>query len=212
MSTPIRVLLVDDHAVVRQGMRRLLNRDGFEVVGEASNGSEALRAVAEHSPDVLVLDLQMPVMDGLAVMHELKAKAAGTCILVLTSFADDQSVLEAIRLGAQGYLLKDALPIQLLQAIQDVHRGQSVLDPDIAMLLMNELRQPEPRPAASTLTERETQVLLLVAAGMTNQAIAQSLVISDRTVAGHIRSILGKLNLASRTQAALYAVRNGLAA
>lgn len=211
MSTPIRVLIADDHAIVREGMRRLLTRDGFLLIGEAVDGEQALRLTRELRPDVLVLDLKMPRKDGLAVIRELKATDDATRILVLTSFDDDDKVFPAVKLGAEGYLLKDSPPDELLRAIQDIHQGRSSLHPDIARKVLSEIRQPSTLPPAENpLTEREVEVLQLVAQGLSNQDVAARLIISERTVAGHVRNILGKLHLASRTQAALYAMRTGL--
>src|SRR5262245_22955621 len=212
MSEAIRVLIADDHAIVREGMRRLLDRDGFLLIGEAADGEAALRQTLALQPDVLVLDLKMPRKDGLAVIGDLKAANAASRILVLTSFDDDGKVFPAIKLGAQGYLLKDSPAEQLLQAIKDIHEGRSSLHPEIAGKVLHEIRNPPALPrSAHPLTEREIEVLQFVAQGCSNQEVATRLGISERTVAGHVRSILGKLQLASRTQAALYAVRTGLA-
>lgn len=212
MAENIRVFIADDHAIVREGLRRLLSRPGFTLVGEAANGAEAVEQMHRLQPDVVVLDLKMPIMDGLAAIKAIKAEQPEAHILVLTSFDDDEKVFAAIKAGAQGYLLKDSLPEQLLQAIQDVHMGESALHPTIARKVLREInRPPELPPAEQPLTERELEVLQLVAQGLSNQAIATRLVISERTVAGHVRNILGKLHLASRTQAALYAIRTGLA-
>lgn len=211
MSEPIRVLIADDHAIVREGMAKLLNRNGFELVGEAANGVEALKMALELRPDVLVLDLKMPLKDGLTVIQELKSVNLDARILVLTSFDDDDKVFPAIKMGAQGYLLKDSPPDQLLKAIEEIHGGRSSLHPDIARKVLREIRHPPTLPPAEQpLTEREIDVLQLIAQGLSNQEVAEKLVISERTVAGHVRNILGKLHLASRTQAALYAIRTGL--
>jgi NarL family two-component system response regulator LiaR len=211
MGEPIRVLIADDHAIVREGLRKLLSRSGFELVGEAANGVEALALAVQLRPDVIVLDLKMPLKDGLAVIRELKDVYADARILVLTSFDDDDKVFPAIKMGAQGYLLKDSPPDQLLQAIQEIHQGKSSLHPDIARKVLHEIRHPPALPPAEQpLTEREIEVLQLIAVGLSNQKVADRLVISERTVAGHVRNILGKLHLASRTQAALYAIRTGL--
>jgi two-component system, NarL family, response regulator LiaR len=212
MSETIRVVIADDHAIVREGMRRLLDREGYSIVGEASDGEEALEQIRRARPDIVVLDLKMPRKDGLTVIRELKDEQPDAKILVLTSFDDDDKVFAAIKLGAQGYLLKDSPPELLLQAIQDIFLGKSSLHPDIARKVLREIRHPPALPPAEQpLTEREIEVLQLVAQGLSNQEVAQRLVISDRTVAGHVRNILAKLHLASRTQAALYAIRTGLA-
>lgn len=212
-DTTIRVLIADDHAIVREGMRRLLGGRGeFELIGEAADGEQAVAMVRSLRPDILVLDLKMPRLDGLGVIQALKHDPPATRILVLTSFDDDDKVFSAIKLGAQGYLLKDSLPEQLIQALHDIHEGKSSLHPEIARKVLREIRQPPALPAAEEqLTEREVEVLQLVAQGLSNNEVALRLVISERTVAGHVRNILGKLHLASRTQAALYAIRTGLA-
>lgn len=208
----VRVLIADDHAIVREGMSRLLSRAGFTLVGEAADGVEALEKARQLQPDILVLDLKMPRMDGLQVIRELKQERPDARILVLTSFDDDDKVFTAIKLGAQGYLLKDSLPEQLLQALRDIKQGKSSLHPEIARKVLREIRNPPNLPPAeSPLTEREIEVLQLVAQGLSNNEVAGRLVISERTVAGHVRNILAKLHLASRTQAALYAIRTGIA-
>ncbi|MFP4436629.1 MAG: response regulator [Chloroflexaceae bacterium] len=213
MTDTIRILIADDHAVVREGLRTLLQRiPEFTLVGEAANGEEAIRQVAALQPDVILLDLKMPRKDGVTAIKEMKREQTNVRILVLTSFDDDDSVFSAIKAGAQGYLLKDSLPEQLIQAIRDVHNGESALHPTIARKVLREInRPPDLPPAEHPLTERELEVLQLVAQGMTNQEIAGRLVIGERTVATHVRNILSKLHLASRTQAALYAIRTGLA-
>jgi NarL family two-component system response regulator LiaR len=208
----VRVLVADDHAIVREGMSRLLSRAGFTLVGEAADGVDALEKYRQLQPDILVLDLKMPRMDGLQVIRELKQEQPGARILVLTSFDDDDKVFTAIKLGAQGYLLKDSLPEQLLQALRDIKQGKSSLHPEIARKVLREIRNPPNLPPAENpLTEREIEVLQLVAQGLSNNEVAGRLVISERTVAGHVRNILAKLHLASRTQAALYAIRTGIA-
>ncbi len=213
MQNTIRVLIADDHAVVREGLRTLIERiPDLTLVGEAANGEEAISQVRVLQPDVTLLDLRMPRKDGIAAIQEIKAEFPDARILVLTSFDDDDSVFSAIKSGAQGYLLKDSLPDQLIQAIRDVYNGESALHPTIARKVLREInRPPDLPPSAQPLTERELEVLQLVAQGMTNNEIAERLVIGDRTVATHVRNILGKLHLASRTQAALYAIRVGLA-
>lgn len=209
----IRVLIAEDHPIVREGLRTLLaSEPGMEMVGEASNGAEAVSLARIVRPDVILMDLVMPVMDGLQAIGEIKAENPEVSILVLTSFAEEDKVFPAIRAGALGYLLKDTAPDQLLQAIYDVHRGESSLHPSIALQLIRELNQPSDLPPVSEpLSPRELQVLKLLAQGLTNQEIAERLVISEWTVRTHVRNILGKLHLANRTQAALYALREGIA-
>lgn len=213
MTNPIRIFIADDHAIVREGLRTLFARiPELTLVGEATNGDEAISQVQALQPDVILLDLKMPRKDGIAAIKEIKAANPQARILVLTSFDDDDSVFSAIKAGAQGYLLKDSLPEQLIKAIRDVHNGESALHPTIARKVLREInRPPDLPPAEQPLTERELEVLQLVAQGMSNNEIATRLVIGERTVATHVRNILGKLHLASRTQAALYAIRTGLA-
>jgi NarL family two-component system response regulator LiaR len=209
----VRVLIVDDHAVVRRGIRALLSEaGGFEVVGEVDNGQAALQCAQETQPDVILMDLLMPGMDGIEATRQITRRLPTTRILVLTSFAADNQVFPAIKAGAAGYLLKDSSPAELVRAVRQVHRGEPSLHPTIARMLLREIAQPaERRPAAEALTEREMAVLRLVAQGLSNQDIADRLVVSEPTVRGHVSRILAKLHLASRTQAALYAVREGLA-
>ncbi len=209
----IRVLVVDDHVVVRRGIRALLATvDGVQVVGEAQDGQEALERVDTLAPDVILLDLLMPHMDGIEVTRRVIAGDPQARILVLTSFAADDKVFPAIKAGALGYLLKDTGPDELVRAIQRVFRGESSLSPTIARKVLQELSRPSDRPpTAEPLTEREVEVLQVVAQGMSNQEIADELTISEATVRTHVSNILGKLQLASRTQAALYALREGIA-
>jgi len=211
LADTIRVFIVDDHAVVREGLRALIGTEpGIEVAGEAADGCEAVAGIRSLHPDVILLDLVMPVKSGLEVIRDITQDDPQARILVLTSFADDDKVFPAIKAGALGYLLKDSLPQELLQAIFDVYRGEPSLDPAIALKLLREFKRPtdEP-PAPDALTERELKVLSLVSRGLANQEIADTLVISERTVRTHIGSILNKLHLANRTQAALYALRKG---
>ena len=213
MSEPIRILIADDHAIVRRGLRTLIaSEDGMEVAGEAADGAHAVALARALQPDVVLMDLVMPQLSGLEAIAQIVAHNPRARILVLTSFAEDDKVFPAIKAGALGYLLKDTSPEQLLQAIYDVHRGRSSLHPSIALKVIRELNDPPALPpTASPLTPREVEVLRLVARGMTNQEIAQELVLSERTVGNHVGNILGKLHLANRTQAALYALREGLA-
>ena len=209
----IRVLIADDHAVVREGLRGLIaSEPGMEVVGEAADGVEAVQRTLLLHPDVILLDMKMPRKSGLEAIVEIKGKEPKARILVLTSFAEDDLVFPAIKSGAVGYLLKDSSPSELLQAIRQVSQGESSLHPTIARKLIQELNRPsELPPADEPLTEREVDVLRLVARGLTNQEIGKMLFIGERTVRNHVSSILDKLHLANRTQAALYAFREGLA-
>jgi NarL family two-component system response regulator LiaR len=208
----IRVFIADDHTVVREGLRALLGTEPeIDIVGEAADGKEAVQGIRALHPDVVLLDLVMPHKSGIDVIIEVTQDTPQPRILVLTSFADDDKVFPAIKAGALGYLLKDSSPQELLQAIREVHRGEPSLDPAIALKLLHEFKQPADQPpAAEPLTEREMKVLSLVSRGLTNQEIAETLGISERTVRTHIGNILSKLHLANRTQAALYALRKGL--
>ena len=213
MSETIRVLIADDHAVVREGMRGLISSEpGMEVVAEARDGLETVQRVRAVQPDVILVDLVMPRMDGIQAIGEITAEFPDSRILVLTSFADDDKVFPAIKAGALGYLLKDSSPQELLDAIREVYHGESSLHPTIARKLIRELSEPPNLPPADEpLTEREVEVLRLVAQGLSNEEIGNRLFISERTVRTHVSNILGKLHLANRTQAALYALREGLA-
>ncbi len=214
MTDPIRVLIVDDHAIVRKGTRALLTTEaGIEVVGEATDGREAVAEAQRLDPDVILMDLVMPGMDGIEAIGAITAEQPEARILVLTSFAADDKVFPAIKAGALGYLLKDAGPEDLVTAIRQVWRGESWLHPTIARKVLQEVSSPasDQPPTAEPLTEREVDVLQLVAQGLSNQQIAEELVITEGTVRTHVSNILGKLHLASRTQAALYALREGLA-
>ena len=213
MSDSIRVLVADDHIVVRQGIRALLATEpDIEVVGEAENGLDAVAEVEKLQPDVTLMDLVMPEMDAIEAIRHITARQPEARILVLTSFAADDKVFPAIKAGALGYLLKDSGPEELVSAIHQVYRGESSLHPTIARKLLHELSHPAERPPTpEPLTEREVEVLKLVARGRSNQEIAEQLVISEATARTHVSNILRKLHLASRTQAALYALREGLA-
>jgi len=213
MTETIHILIADDHAIVREGLRALIDTErGMELVGEAADGVEAVLRARSLQPDVILLDLVMPRKDGIEAIGEIKQENPEARILVLTSFAEDDKVFPAIQAGALGYLLKDSSPQELLQAIREVYRGESSLHPAIARKLIRELNRPSDLPATEEpLTEREVEVLILVARGLSNQEIAERLVVSERTVRTHVSNILGKLHLANRTQAALYAVREGLA-
>ena len=209
----IRVLVVDDHAIVRKGICALLATEtGIQVVGEAKEGQEAVSQTARLRPEVVLMDLVMPGMDGLEAIRRILADQPEVRILVLTSFAGDDKIFAAIRAGALGYLLKDTGPEELVQAIKQVHSGQSSLHPAIARRLLQELSHSSDRAVkAEALTERELEVLRLVAKGLSNDEMARHLSISEATVRTHVSNILAKLSLDSRTQAALYALREGLA-
>jgi NarL family two-component system response regulator LiaR len=209
----IRVLVVDDHAIVRKGICALLaTEQEIEVVGEAKEGQEAVSKTLRLRPEVVLMDLVMPGMDGLEAIRHILAGQPEVRILVLTSFAGDDKVFAAIRAGALGYLLKDSGPEDLVRAIKQVHSGQSSLHPAIARKLLQEISHGSGRAAkAETLTEREIEVLRLVTKGLSNDEIARQLAISEATVRTHVSNILAKLSLDSRTQAALYALREGLA-
>lgn len=209
----LRILIADDHAIVREGLAAILAvQPDMELVGEAVNGAEAVSLAQTLHPDVILLDLVMPRKDGVQAIAEIAQANPAAHILVLTSFADDEKVFPAIKAGALGYLLKDTPRAQLLQAIRDVAEGRAHLHPAIALKVMRELGHPaDLPPTADPLTERELDTLRLIARGLSNQEIAAALSIHERTVAKYITNILGKLHLANRTQAALYALRQGLA-
>jgi NarL family two-component system response regulator LiaR len=209
----IRVLIADDHPIVREGLEVVLaSEPDMELVAQATNGEEAVRLAQETQPDVIIMDLKMPVKDGLTAIREINQADLDTQILVLTSFPDDDQVFAAIKMGAIGFLLKDSAPEDLLEAIRTVHRGESALHPTIAIKLIEEIKRPSALPPSTEpLTPRELEVLRHLARGSTNREIALDLSISVRTVSNHVRNILDKLHLANRTQAALYAVEQGLA-
>ncbi len=214
MTRTIRLFIADDHAIIRKGIRAMLETvPDIELVGEAVNGREAVSGVEKLRPDVVLMDLVMPDMDGIEAIRRIKAQQPKACILVLTTFAGEDKIFPAIKAGALGYHLKDASPEELVQAIRQVYRGQPSLHPIIARKVLQELASPaaERPPTPEPLTQREVEVLQLVAQGLDNQEIADKLVISEATVRTHVSNILGKLQLASRTQAALYALREGLA-
>jgi NarL family two-component system response regulator LiaR len=213
MPPLIRVLVADDHEIVRKGLQALLaSEPGIEVVGEARDGAEAVAGAEALHPDVILMDLVMPVMDGIEATRSITANQPASRILVLTSFATDDKVLPAIKAGALGYLMKDTGPDELIEAIRQVHRGEPCLDASIARKLLSELSRPPQQPLTrEPLTPRELDVLRLIADGKSNREIADRLTISDMTVRTHVSNILSKLHLASRTQAALYALRTGLA-
>jgi DNA-binding NarL/FixJ family response regulator len=209
----IRVLIADDHAVVRQGLRTFLElQDEIEVVGEAADGIEAVELVQRTKPDVALLDLIMPRLGGLEAIRRIREVAPATRVLVLTSFADDDTVLPAVRAGAAGYLLKDVPPPELVGAIRTVHAGEALLAPAVATMLVEQLAAEDGAGAERDdhLTPREREVLALLARGRANKVIARDLGVSERTVKTHVSNILAKLNLTDRTQAAVYAVRHGI--
>jgi DNA-binding NarL/FixJ family response regulator len=212
----IRVLIADDQPVVRQGLRTFLElQEDIEVVGEAADGEQALLAAAELAPDVVLMDLVMPRLDGVAAIERLRASGSTARVIVLTSFLDEDKVLPAVRAGAAGYLLKDVEPADLVQAIRTVDHGEALLHPAVAARVLQELSSPGGAPARmalhASLTAREREVLALVARGRANKAIAFELGCKEKTVKTHVGNILAKLGLSDRTQAALYAVREGLA-
>jgi DNA-binding NarL/FixJ family response regulator len=206
---PIRVLIVDDHAIVREGLRTLLSEeDELDVVGEATNGADAVGIIASHRPDVVLMDLMMPIMDGVEATRRVRQQTPTSHVIVLTSFRDDQLVQDAIRAGATGYLLKDVLKADLLSAIRRAARGEPVLHPEAQAALMRQASAP-PSPLQG-LTEREVDVLRLIAQGQSNREIADTLYLTEGTVKGYVSTILSKLNVQDRTQAALLAVKHGL--
>jgi NarL family two-component system response regulator LiaR len=213
-ARPIRVLLADDHAVVRQGLRTFLDlQDDIEVVAEAADGEAAVTEAARLAPDVILLDLVMPRLDGLGALRELRAAESAARVIVLTSFGDDDKLFAALRAGACGYLLKDVEPAELVRAIRSAHAGQSPLSPAVATRVVEEIAQGgagAPQTGGGDLTPREREVLALIARGSSNKRIALELGVAEKTVKTHVSHILGKLGLADRTQAALYAVREGL--
>jgi NarL family two-component system response regulator LiaR len=208
----IRIIIADDHAVVREGLRALIEAKlDMELVGEAEDGEAAVALASSLKPDVVLLDLVMPNKNGIEAVREIIRENPQVRILVFTSFSEDANVFAAIRAGALGYLLKDSSPQVLIEAIRQVYRGESSLHPAIARKLINGFRQsPGSLPPRMSLSEREVAVLKLIAKGLSNEKIAERLVISERTVSGHVASILDKLHVDNRTQAALYALREGL--
>ena len=208
----IRILVADDEIVVREGIVAILSlQPAFEVVGEASDGFDAIEIARRTKPDVVLLDMAMPRQDGLSTIPILKELLPDVRILVLTSFAESDTVYKAIKSGALGYMLKDARREQLIQAIHDVAKGQASISPSIALKVIQEVSHPtEVLYTSSPLTPRELETLRLIARGLTNQEIAETISVADRTVAKYVSSILEKLQLANRTQAALYAIREGL--
>lgn len=210
MADVISVLIADDHPFVRHGLRTYLETlEDMEVMDEAADGARAVELAARLLPDVVLMDLVMPEVDGIEATRRIKAVSPATKVIVLTSFDDDEKVFPAIKAGAAGYLLKDVAPAELAEAVRKASRGEALLAPSVAARLMQEVSGE--RPPAAGLTERELEVLRLIARGMSNKLIARELVVSEKTVKTHVSNILAKLHLADRTQAALYAVREGLA-
>jgi two-component system, NarL family, response regulator LiaR len=212
MSEIIRVMIVDDHPVVRRGIKSLLGEEeDIQVVGEAVNGRDALEKVAQLLPDVILMDLVMPEMGGIEAIEKITVAYPKVRILVMTSFAADDKVFPSIKAGALGYLLKDSDPEDLIRMIRQVHRGELSIHPSIARKVIQELNRPAQEPLTpSPLTEREMEILQLLAQGVENKQIAMRLVVREATVRTHVSNILGKLQLANRVQATLYALRTGI--
>jgi len=217
MTETIRILLVDDHAVVREGLRAFLSlQPGFEIVGEAGDGQEAIERASELDPDVILMDLVMPRLDGVSAMRELRRRAgrgAGAKVIVLTSFLDDERLLPALEAGAAGYLLKNSQPAELAHAVRAARAGEAIIDPTAAARLVTALSDRERRGGSAPfeqLTARERQVLGLIAGGRSNKRIALELGISEKTVKAHVGHVLAKLGVTDRTQAAVLAVQHGL--
>jgi DNA-binding NarL/FixJ family response regulator len=211
VADSISVLVVDDHAVVREGLRSFLElQEGIEVVGEAADGEAAVRAAEAWKPDVVLMDLVMPRLDGVGAMRELRRRLPSARVIVLTNFPDDDRLLPAIRAGASGYLLKNADPQEVVRAVRAAHAGEALLDPGVAARLLEAIAQRPDSEPAERLTPREREVLALIARGMPNKLIARELEISEKTVKTHVGHVLAKLGVSDRTQAALQAVREGL--
>jgi DNA-binding NarL/FixJ family response regulator len=218
VEPPIRVLIVDDHAVVREGLRTFLEiQDGITVVGEAADGEQALTRADELAPDVILMDLVMPRLDGVGAMRALRERAPASRVIVLTSFLDDGRLMGALRAGAAGYLLKDVEPAELARAVRSACAGEALIDPTVAARLLRALSAPDGLAAGAgqdptgQLTRREREVLGLIASGRSNKRIALELGIAEKTVKTHVGHVLAKLGVADRTQAALVAVQRGLA-
>lgn len=211
MADEIKVLLVDDHQVVRRGLRTFLEvQDDIEVVGEASDGAEGVARAEELAPDVILMDVKMPGMDGIDALRKLRALDNPARVLVVTSFTEQRTVVPALRAGAAGYVYKDVDPDALAGAIRSVHAGHILLQPEVADALLSQEEANSGQGRGSSLTEREKEVLGLIADGRSNREIARALVLSEKTVKTHVSNILMKLDLADRTQAALWAVRHGV--
>ena len=209
---PIKLLVVDDQTIVRKGIRALLEQvDDIEVIGEASNGEEAVVQAKRLHPDVILMDLMMPKMDGITAIREIQESQSPARIIALTSFVTEDKVFPAIKAGAMGYLLKDSEPEDLITAIRKVNRGEPSLHPIVAKMVLEEISQPVKQPLTpDPLTEREVDIVRLVARGLSNRQIADQLVIGEATVRTHVGNVLNKLHVANRVQATLYALREGL--
>jgi DNA-binding NarL/FixJ family response regulator len=209
---PIRVLLVDDHQVVRRGLRTFLEvQDDIEVVGEAADGAEGVARTEELHPDVVLMDVKMPGTDGIEALRTLRERGSAARVLIVTSFTEHRTVVPALRAGAAGYVYKDVDPDALAGAIRAVHAGHVLLQPELAAALLADQGTRSPQGRGGTLTEREQEVLTHIADGRSNREIARALHLSEKTVKTHVSNILMKLDLSDRTQAALWAVRNGVA-
>lgn len=211
MTEKIRILVVDDHAIVRTGISAWIETEAdLELAGEASDGVEAIEKALKLDPDVILMDLVMPKKDGISAITNIIRENPNACILVITSFSEKTSAVPAIKAGASGFIMKDTSPEEMLQAIREVHRGNPWLSPEITRMLMrNNAEQKSPHPLKELLTERELDVLKLLAQGLSDEEIAAELVISKATVRFHVTNVFQKLQLKSRTQAALYAIREG---
>jgi two-component system, NarL family, response regulator LiaR len=211
VAEPIRVLIVDDHAVVREGLRAFLEtQEQLEVVGEAADGNEAVAAASRLGPDVILMDLVMPELDGVGAMRVLRERVPDARVIVLTSFLDEDKLLPAIRAGAAGYLLKNAEPKELARAVRAAHAGEALLDPVVAARLVETLATDGSEDPIERLTPREREVLVLIGRGFPNKRIARELGLAEKTVKTHVGHVLGKLGVTDRTQAAVFAVRAGL--
>ena len=211
MADQIGVLIVDDHAVVREGLRTFLElQDGIAVVGEARDGSEAIEEAARLRPDVILMDLVMPELDGLAAMRTIRADAPEVRVIVLTSYLDDATLLPALRAGAAGYLLKNAQPQEIARAVRAAHAGEALIDPVVAARMVETLAGESREEPLDRLTPREREVLILIGRGFPNKLIARELGLSEKTVKAHVGRVLAKLEVTDRTQAAVIAVRAGL--
>jgi DNA-binding NarL/FixJ family response regulator len=208
VTEAIRLLIVDDHSVVREGLRTFLElQEGFQVVGEAGDGEEAIAVAAQVRPDVVLMDLLMPKLDGAGAMRALRERVPGARVIVLTSFLDDERLLPAIRAGAAGYLLKNVQPQELARAVRAAHAGEALIDPAVASRLLDALAEGRGEERSGPLTRREREVLDLIGRGFSNKRIALELAVAEKTVKTHVSHLLAKLGVADRTQAALYAAR-----
>jgi DNA-binding NarL/FixJ family response regulator len=209
MSDAIRVLIADDHAVLREGLRSFLElQDGIEIVGDAADGEEAVALAEQLRPAVVLMDLVMPNLDGVEAMRALRERVPDARVIILTSYIDDDRLLPAIRAGAAGYLLKNAEPQELARAIRTADAGEALIDPSVAARLVEQLAKDERRDEYESLTTREREVLELIGQGFSNKRIARELGVAEKTVKTHVTHVLGKLGVADRTQAALYAARH----